>query len=221
MLDWRLGGYAEYVAVSRALCVHKPRSLSISDAAAIPLASMTAWQGLFQYAKLQAGQRVLIHAGSGGVGHFAVQFAAHSGAHVFSTASKDNIEFVRQLGAQQVIDYQAQRFEDEIADIDVVLDLLGGETRRSWQVLRPGGILVSTLGQPDARTAAEHQVRAQGYMTEPNASQLTEIVRLIDEGRVHPVVSKTFGLGEAAEAQSYLEKQHPRGKVVLTSEFSA
>jgi NADPH:quinone reductase-like Zn-dependent oxidoreductase len=216
LLDWHLGGYAEYVALPLALCVPKPPNLSMVEAAAVPLAALTAWQGLFQYGGLAAGQRVLIHAGSGGVGHFAVQFAAQRGAQVLSTASKDNIEFVRKLGAT-VIDYKNQRFETVAADVDVVLDLVGGETReRSWQVLRKGGILVSTLGQPDEREAAQHGVRAKGYMTTPNAAQLAEIGALIESGKVRPCVTKTFRLEEAAAAQRYVEQEHPRGKTVLS-----
>jgi NADPH:quinone reductase-like Zn-dependent oxidoreductase len=217
LLDWNLGGYAEYVTLPLALCVPKPSNVSTVEAAAVPLAALTAWQGLFQYAALAAGQRVLIHAGSGGVGHFAVQFAAQRGAEVLSTASKENIEFVRKLGATTVIDYKNQRFESAAADVDVVFDLVGGETReRSWQVLRKGGILVSTLGQPDEREAAKHGVRAKGYMTTPNAAQLAEIGSLIDSGKVRPCVTKTFGLDEAAAAQVYVEKEHPRGKTVLS-----
>jgi NADPH:quinone reductase-like Zn-dependent oxidoreductase len=216
LLDWDLGGYAEYVVLARTLCVPKPKNLSMVEAAAIPLAAMTAWQGLFQYGGLSSGQRVLIHAGSGGVGHFAVQFAAQCGAEVMSTASADNIEFVRHLGATTVIDYKTQRFEDAAADVDVVFDLLGGDTReRSWQVLRKGGILVSTLGQPDPREAATRGVRATGYTTEPNAAQLAEIGSLVEGGKVRPFVSKTFGLDAAAAAQLYVEKEHARGKTVL------
>jgi NADPH:quinone reductase-like Zn-dependent oxidoreductase len=217
LLDWDVGGYAEYVTLPKALCVAKPKNLSRVEAASIPLAAMTAWQGLFQYAELKRGQRVLIHAGSGGVGHFAVQFAAVRGAHVVSTASGENLDFVRQLGAETVIDYKKQLFEQEVSDIDVVFDLVGGETRaRSWQTLRQGGILVSTLGQPDEADAAKHRVRSKGYMTAPDAAQLTEIVSLIDQGKIRPVVTKTFRLDEAAAAQEYVQKQHPRGKTVLS-----
>lgn len=216
LLNWDLGGYAQFAALPRTLCVPKPRNMTAVDAAAIPLAAMTAWQGLFEYGQLQAGQKVLVHAGSGGVGHFAVQFAASRGARVTSTASHDNLEFVRELGADVVIDYASQRFEQLTSGFDVVLDLLGGETRaRSWGVLRRGGILVSTLGQPDEAEAAKHGVRAKGYMTQPNASQLSEIVGLIEQQKVRAVITKTFGLEEAAAAHRYLEKEHPRGKVVL------
>jgi NADPH:quinone reductase-like Zn-dependent oxidoreductase len=178
---------------------------------------MTAWQGLFQYGHLQKGQRVLIHAGAGGVGHFAVQLAAVCGADVISTAAGRNLGFVRELGAEQVIDYTGQRFEDEVSDVDVVFDLVGGETReRSWKVLRQGGILVSTVGQPDEVTAKAHRVRARGYMTAPNASQLEEIASLLESGKVRVEVTKVFSLDEAAAAQSFVEKDHPRGKIVLS-----
>jgi NADPH:quinone reductase-like Zn-dependent oxidoreductase len=216
LLSWELGGYAEFAALPKSLCVRKPRNLGAADAASIPLAAMTAWQGLFDYGQLQAGQKVLIHAGSGGVGHFAVQLAAARGAHVLSTASRDNLDFVRQLGAELVIDYTSQRFEELVSDCDMVLDLLGGDTRkRSWDVLRRGGILVSTLGQPDEAEAAKHGVRAKGYMTQPDAAQLADIVGLVEQQKVRPMVTKTFGLDEAAAAHRFLETQHPRGKVTF------
>jgi NADPH:quinone reductase-like Zn-dependent oxidoreductase len=217
LLEWTQGAYAEFVALPRALCILKPRTLSMDEAAAVPLAAMTAWQGLFQYGHLQKGQRVLIHAGAGGVGHFAVQFAAVCGADVFATASAKNLGFVRELGAEKVIDHTGQRFEDEVSDVDVVFDLVGGETRdRSWKVLRPGGILVSTLGQPDEAKAKAHRVLARGYMTAPNASQLEEIASLLEAGKVRVAVTRVFPLDEAAAAQAFVEKDHPRGKTVLS-----
>ena len=213
LLGWELGGYADFVAVPKSLCVREPRNLSAADAASIPLAAMTAWQGLFDCGQLQTGQKVLIHAGSGGVGHFAVQLAASRGAHVTSTASRDNLDFVRQLGAEVVIDYTSQRFEELVSDCDVVLDLLGGDTRkRSWGVLRRGGILVSTLGQPDESEAAKHGVRANGYMTQPNASQLADIVGLIEQHKVRPVVTKTFGLDRGRCGASFSRDAAPSGQ---------
>jgi NADPH:quinone reductase-like Zn-dependent oxidoreductase len=217
LLNWDAGGYADYVALPRSLCVPKPTVLSLDEAAGVPLAALTAWQGLFDQGRLKRGQRVLIHAGAGGVGHFAVQFAAQCGALVFSTASADNLGFLAELGATHVFDYKRQRFEEEAAEIDLVLDLVGGETRdRSWRVLRRGGTLVSTLGQPDQRIAAKHEVQAKGYMTVPKAQQLKEIVELIETRKVRVVLSKAFPLRDAAAAQEYLEMDHPRGKVVLS-----
>jgi len=216
LLEWQQGGYAEFVVLPRALCILKPRALSMEEAAAVPLAAMTAWQGLFQHGELQSGQRVLIHGGAGGVGHFAVQFAALRGAEVISTASSVDMEFVRSLGAARLIDHRRQRFEDEVEAVDLVLDLVGGEVRdRSWQVLRKGGMLVSTLGPPDELKARELGVRAKGYMTAPNASQLEEIAALLESGKVRAHVAQVFPLEDAGAAQTYAEHQHPRGKVVL------
>ena len=173
LLNWGAGGYAEIVAVPEALCVPKPGNLSAVEAAAVPLAAMTAWQGLFDHGQLQKGQRVLIHAGSGGVGHFAVQLAATRGSTVISTASKDNLDFVKSLGAETVIDYQSQRFEDVVSEVDVVFDLVGGETReRSWKVLRCGGFLVSTLGQPRESGAGDLKPR-QGVSRQQEAIPAT------------------------------------------------
>jgi NADPH:quinone reductase-like Zn-dependent oxidoreductase len=216
LLDWTLGGYAEYVALPAALCAPKPKSLSTLESSAVPLAALTAWQGIFDNGGLESEQKILVHAGAGGVGHFAIQFAKARGAYVFATAAAENIDFVRKLGADVVIDYKAQRFEDAAKDLDVVFDLIGGETReRSWQTLRRGGILVSTLGQPDEAKANQHGVRAKGYMAQPNTGQLIEIGQLIDSKKVRPTVTRSFPLEAAREAQIYLEKSHPRGKVVL------
>jgi NADPH:quinone reductase-like Zn-dependent oxidoreductase len=216
MLGWEVGSYAEYAAVQSGLCVPKPENLTAVEAGAVPLAGMTAWQGLFEYGALTAGQRVLIHAGAGGVGHFAIQFAKARGVEVTTTANAANLAFVRSLGADVAIDYEHQKFEDQVRDVDVVFDLLGGETReRSWQTLKRGGILVSTVGQPDEATAVRHGVRAKGYTARPNREQLIEIVKLITTGKVRPTVSKTFTLAAAADGQRFLEQAHPRGKVVL------
>jgi NADPH:quinone reductase-like Zn-dependent oxidoreductase len=217
LLDWTLGGYAEYVALPAAWCAPQPKSLNPLESAAVPLAALTAWQGLFDNGGLGSGQKILVHAGAGGVGHFAIQLAKARGAYVFATAAAENIDFVRKLGADVVIDYKAQRFEDTAKDLDVVFDLIGGETReRSWQTLRRGGILVSTLGQPDEATASQYGVRAKGYTAQPNTGQLVEIGQLIDSKKLRPTVTRHFPLEAAREAQIYLEDSHPRGKVVLS-----
>jgi NADPH:quinone reductase-like Zn-dependent oxidoreductase len=219
LLDWSLGGYAQYVAVSGSLCSRKPAKLDAVASASVPLAGLTAWQGLFDHGGLRQGQSVLIHAGSGGVGHFAVQFAKERGARIFATASAANLDYVSSLGADVVIDYKRQKFEQVAKDIDVVFDLIGGDTRqRSWQVLKRGGILVSTLGQPEAEQAAKFGVRAAGYVAQPNPSQLNEIRDLIDAGKVSPTLTKSFSLEAAAEAHKYLEKEHPRGKIAFSIE---
>jgi NADPH:quinone reductase-like Zn-dependent oxidoreductase len=221
LLDWNLGGYAEFASLPAALCAPKPATLPIMESAAVPLAALTAWQGIFDHGELQRGQTILIHGGSGGVGHFAIQFAKNRGAHVLATAAKGDADFVRRLGADVVIDYTSQRFEEVASDVDVVYDLVGGDTReRSWRTLRRGGILVSTLGQPEESNAQNYAVRAKGYVTQPNRAQLMRISRLIDAKRVRPAIHRTFPLEAAREAQSFLEESHPRGKIVLTVDSS-
>jgi NADPH:quinone reductase-like Zn-dependent oxidoreductase len=216
MLDGGPGGYAEYVTVRAELVAPKPDHLDYRAAAAVPLAGLTAWQGLFDHGHLQAGQRVLIHGGAGGVGHLALQFAKASGATVATTVATGDVEFVKNLGADQVIDYTRQRFEDEVHDVDLVLDLIAGDTQeRSWAVLKDGGSMISSLAKPSEAKAREHHARAASFVAHPDRGELIEIGRLIDEGRVHPHVAAVFELAEAAEAQKQLERHHAQGKVVL------
>jgi NADPH:quinone reductase-like Zn-dependent oxidoreductase len=216
MLDGGPGGYAEYVTVEAGLVAPKPGQLDYRAAAAVPLAGLTAWQGLFDHGHLQAGQRVLIHGGAGGVGHLAIQFAKARGATVATTVASQDIDFVKHLGADQVIDYTRERFEDEVRDMDLVLDLIAGETQeRSWTVLKEGGTMISSLAPPSETKAREHRARAAHFVAHPDRAELIEIGRLIDDGRVHPHVSAVFELKEAAEAQVQLERHHAQGKVVL------
>ena len=211
------GTFAEYTVAKMGEPAPKPAQATNLDAAAVPLAGLTAWQGLFDHGGLKPGQRVLIHGGAGGVGHFAIQFAKVRGAAVLTTVSGQDIAFARELGADQPIDYKTQRFEDIARDIDLVFDLVGGETQdRSWSVLKPGGILVCTVGQPPQDMAARYKVRAVGYRAQPNPAELSEIGRLIDDDKVHPVVSATFPLAQVREAEELLEHGHVRGKIVLT-----
>jgi NADPH:quinone reductase-like Zn-dependent oxidoreductase len=210
------GGYAEYAVVKVTEAAPKPASLDVIQAGAVPLAALTAWQGLFKYGNLKQGQRLLIHGGSGGVGHFAIQFAKSKGALVTTTVSAPHVEFVRRLGADQVIDYQAQRFEDLVCDVDLVFDLVGGQIQdRSWQVLKKGGALVSTVNEPSKEKAAACGVRALRYTVTESGEDLAAIGELIDGGKVKPVVTKIFQLNDAAAAQEFLEHVHPVGKVVL------
>lgn len=217
MLDFmRDGAYAEYVASPVQNLALKPDSIDHILASAVPLTSLTAWQALFEAADLRSGQTVLIHAASGGVGHFAVQFARWKGAHVIGTASAANENFLRDLGADQVIDYHTTRFEEAVQDVDVVLDTIGGDTQeRSWRVLKKGGILVSTLGISSQEAAGKHGVRGEGIMVHADTAQLERIAALIDEGNLKPAVSTVLPLSEAARAHELSQSGHVRGKIVL------
>ncbi len=212
------GGQARYVVVKAVELTAAPQSIDLIHAAGVPLAAITAWQGLFDHGGLGAGQRVLIHGGAGGVGHLAIQLAKAKGATVLTTASEHDLDFVRELGADMAIDYKNERFEDVARDIDVVFDLIGGETQdRSWAVLREGGIMVSTLQEPDKAKAAAHKARtAPRYTAQPNAAQLKDVADLIDAGKVKVVVSETYPLDDVATAHERLEDAHVRGKIVLT-----
>ncbi len=210
------GGYAEHAVVDQDAIANKPSELDDVHATAIPLAGQTAWQGLFRHGRLQAGQSVLIHGGSGGVGHFAIQFAKAKGARVLTTVSTDNVAFARELGADIVIDYKTQRFEDHASDLDMVFDLIDGETReRSWGLLRKGGVLVSTLTEPSQDKAKQFGVRAQRYTVEADGAELAEIADLVSSGKVKPHVQKTFALNAAADALASVEQGHSVGKIVL------
>lgn len=210
------GSYAECVVLKRDEWAPRPTLLDHAHAAAVPLAALTAWQGLFDHGELRKGQRVLIHGGAGGVGHMAIQFARHAGAYITVTASARDLDFVRELGADEAIDYRGERFEERVKNIDLVYDLIGGDTReRSFQVLRRGGIMVSTVGDPSKEKATEFGVRVVGYMARSDADQLAQIGHLIDDGEVRINIAKTFTLDEAAAAQDFLENGHVRGKVVL------
>ena len=214
---FRDGGAAEYVAVRAADLAPKPRSLEHASAAATPLSALTAWQALFDQGQLTPGQRVLIHGAAGGVGSFAVQLARWRGAHVIGTASAHNGDFVRKLGADEVIDRGATPFETVARDVDVVLDTVGGTvTERSWSVLRPNGLLVTIVRPPSSEWAAGHTATGVFFIVEPRRAQLNELSRLIDAGTVRPIVEAVLPLNRAREAYERGIKDHPRGKLVLT-----
>lgn len=213
----RGGAYAEYAAVPVDALALKPTTLGFVQAASIPIVAMTAWQGLFDMGGLTAGQTVLIHGAAGGVGMFAVQFARAKAARVIATASAEDADFLRTLGADQVIDYQTQRFEEQVSGVDLVLDLIGGDTQaRSWQTLRPDGILVATPGPPDQEAAKQHGVRAAMVMVQPNTTLLGQIGALLERGQVKTLVGATYPLSEAAQGQERSQHGHVRGKIVLT-----
>lgn len=211
------GGYAQFAIATIQEAAPKPHTLDHVHAAAVPLAALTAWQGLIDHGGLEAGQRVLIHGAGGGVGHFAVQFAKLCGAEVIATAATEDLDLVRELGADEVIDYRVTPFQDRVSNVDLILDLVAGETQqRSWSVLREGGTLVSSVGEPSAEQARARHATGKVFMAEPNAAQLREIGSLIDDGRVRVVVSRTMPLAEAREAHEQMETAHNQGKTVLS-----
>jgi NADPH:quinone reductase-like Zn-dependent oxidoreductase len=209
------GGYAEYALARETVVARKPRTLDHVQAAAVPVAGLTAWQALFEVAQLKAGQKVLIHAAAGGVGNFAVQLAKAKGAYVIGTASSKNQTFLRDLGVDQTIDYQKTRFEEVVRDVDVVLDTVGGDTlERSFKVLK-SGILVSLVQPPSPESAAKYGVRAQFYGGHASSSDLAEIAKLIDEGKVKTIVETILPLAEVRRAHELSETGHARGKIIL------
>lgn len=213
------GGYGEKVVLDQQAITRKPSRTDHTHAGAIPLAGQTAWQGLFRHGQLKSGQTVLIHGGSGGVGHFALQFAKAKGARVLTTVSTNNVEFARSLGADVVIDYKTQRFEEHARDLDMVFDLIDGDTReRSWKLLKRGGVLVTTLTEPSQDTARQYGVRALRYTVEANGSELAEIADLVASGKVKPHVQKTFPLERASAAMALVEHGGSVGKIVLSLE---
>ena len=216
------GAYAEVVAVSSLSVTRMPASLDFAHAAGVPTAALTAWGAIVDTARVHDGQRVLIHAGAGGVGHFAVQFASYFGAVVTATCSEQNAWFVQELGAQRVIDYTSERFEEVVSGQDVVIDLIGNvhddTGTRSLDVLRRGGLIVNipTASWPTMQAEAEARgIRATGYSVVPDARSLAVIGRLIDDGAVRVHVERELPLEQGAEAHRLLEAGHVRGKVVL------
>lgn len=215
MNDWYVNGaLAEYCVAPAAALALKSATLKHTQAAAVPISTLTAWQGLFDHGELNAGQRVLIHGGAGGVGAFAVQLAHRHGAHVIATASARNLDFVRELGADEVIDYKAERFEELARDNDVVFDTVGGETlAHSWNVLRPGGRMVTIVGQN--ATESDERTRAALFIVEPNQKQLEEIARLLDAGKIRSFVEAVFPLIQTRDAYERALRGGMRGKVVV------
>jgi NADPH:quinone reductase-like Zn-dependent oxidoreductase len=219
MLDCDRGAYAEYTVASAREIARRPEKLAEKDASTLGVAALTAWQGLFDHGRLKRGQRVLIHGAAGGVGHFAVQFAKIAGATVIATASKRDLKWVTKLGADEVIDYKNQRFEEHTGKIDLVLDLISGETQeRSWAVLKEsGGALVSTLTEPSKAEARRHKARALRMVVKVKGDQLSKIASLVATGRVAVTIAKAFPLKKVGDAHRCLENDHVRGKVILNT----
>ena len=211
-----VGGYATKVVASTERLALVPNKLSPLEAAGVPAAALTAWQALHEHAGVKPGQRVLIHGAAGGVGSMAVQFARIAGANVIGTASSGNLDYVRQLGATQVIDYQTESFEQIVSSVDIVLDLVGGETQdRSWPLLKAGGTLVSPVSPPDAERARLAGVVARHFATRSDGKQLTAIAAHFDSGELRVEVETIFPLSHAADALKKNLTRHARGKVVL------
>jgi NADPH:quinone reductase-like Zn-dependent oxidoreductase len=210
------GGYAEYALAAEREAAPKPKSLTYVEAAAVPIVGLTAWQALVDTAKLSAGQTVLIHGGSGGVGTFAIQIAKARGAKVIATASTANQHLLKELGADIAVDYTKQKFEDLAKDVDVVLDSVGKDTlARSYGVVKKGGFIVSIVARLDRAELDKHGIHGATLSVDPNSEELAEIGKLIDEKKIKVIVSQTFPLSEAVKAQEQAATGHTRGKIVL------
>lgn len=212
----RNGAYAEHVAVREAELAHKPLTISHVESASLPLAGITAWHALFRVGALQPGQRVLVHAASGGVGSLAVQLAKDRGARVIATTSARNRALVESLGADEVIDYRQTSFVHAVRDVDLVFDTLGGDVQEdSWSVLKAGGVLVSIVSPPDAQKAKASGVRGEFLFIEPDAAVLADLARMVEGGRLRPVIGAEFSLDDVARAHALSQSGRAVGKIVL------
>jgi NADPH:quinone reductase-like Zn-dependent oxidoreductase len=210
------GGWAEFAVLAENEAALKPKIATFTDAAAIPLAALTAWQALVENAKLSAGQTVLIQGGSGGVGSFAVQIAKARGARVIATASTANQDLLKQLGADVTIDYTKTKFEEVAKDVDVVLDTVGRDTLvRSYALVKKGGIVTTITARPDQAQLDKYGIRGISIWSRPEGDQLAEITKLIEAGKIKPIVSQVLPLTEAVKAVQQAETHHTRGKLVL------
>ena len=210
------GGWAEYAVLAEGEAAIKPKSLTYVEAAAVPLAALTAWQALIDAAKLSAGQTALIHGGSGGVGSFAIQIAKARSARVIATASMANQDLLKQLGADMAIDYTKIKFEDVAKDVDVVLDPIGRDTlARSYAVVKKGGFIATLVSRPDQAELDKHGIRGASIYSHPDSNELTEITKLIEAKKIKPIVTQVVPLNEAVKAEEQAETHHTRGKIVI------
>jgi NADPH:quinone reductase-like Zn-dependent oxidoreductase len=211
------GAFAEMALTKTESIANKPKRLSHVEAAALPLVGVSAWRALMENIKLSKGQQILIHGGAGGIGSISIQLAKNLGAFVATTASANDKAFVQELGADQVIDYKSQNFEDLLHDYDSVFDTVGGETyKRSFKVLKKGGIIISMLEQPNSELMNQYNVKALFQFTQADRERLTKLAEWVDQSNVKVNVDRTFLLDEAGKALDYQKDVHPRGKVVLT-----
>ena len=212
----RGGGYAEFAVAKESESALKPQNINFEEAAAVPLAATTAWQTLIDSAKIDKGQTVLIHGGSGGVGSFAIQIAKARGARVIATASTAHQQLLKQLGVDQAIDYTTTKFEDVVKDVDVVLNCVRADAlSRSYGVVKKGGIIVSITDEPDQNECARRGIRGTRMGAHPDSRVLEELTKLIEAGKMKPIVSQTFPLAEANKAHEQIETHHTLGKIVL------
>jgi NADPH:quinone reductase-like Zn-dependent oxidoreductase len=210
------GAFAEMALANTESIANKPKRLSHAEAAGLPLVGVSAWQALVENIGLSKGQKILIHGGAGGIGSIAIQLAKYLGADVATTVSINDKQFVQELGADQVIDYKTQTFEDLLHDYDAVFDTVGDETyRRSFKVIKKGGVIVSMLDQPDSELMNQYGVKAIFQFTQADRERLTKLTQWVDENNIRVNVEKTFLLDEAGDALDYQKDVHPRGKVVL------
>jgi NADPH:quinone reductase-like Zn-dependent oxidoreductase len=211
------GAFAELALVNKDNIAHKPKTLDHIEAAALPLVGVSAWQALVEHIGLSREKKILIHGGAGGIGSIAIQLAKHLGVYVATTVSKNDEQFVQELGADQVIDYKTENFEDIVQDYDAVFDTVGGDTyKRSFKVLKKGsGMIVSTLEQPNSELMNQYGIKAVFLFSQVNRQRLTRLAEWIDQNNIRVNIDKTFSLDEAAKALDYQKDGHPRGKVVL------
>lgn len=238
--DLRIGTFAEQIAIDTDDIARKPRSLSFEEAAAVPLVALTAWQALVERADVKPGQKVLVHAGAGGLGSTAIQVAKHLGAHVATTAGTQDIEKVRALGADEIVDYRTTDFADVLSGYDIVLDSLGtASLEKSLTVLKPGGLAISVVGPPDPAFAAQlgqpllkpvlalmsRKIRSRAkklgvrysfLLMKANGTQLETLAALYDDGALRPVLDRTFGFADTIEAVAHVEQGKAKGKIVVT-----
>ena len=210
------GAFAEMALANTESIANKPKRLSHAEAAGLPLVGVSAWQALVENIGLSKGQKILIHGGAGGIGSIAIQLAKYLGADVATTVSINDKQFVQELGADQVIDYKTQTFEDTLHDYDAVFDTVGGETyRRSFKVLKKGGVIVSMLEQPNSELMSQYGIKAIFQFTQVDRERLTKLAQWADQNNIRVNVEKTFSLDEAGKALDYQKDVHPRGKVIL------
>lgn len=210
------GSFAEFVSVDAKAMALKPKNITHVEAGALPLTGVSAWQSLVDHIGISRGEKILIHGGAGGIGSIAIQLSRHLGVYVATTVSAKDMQYVKELGADEAIDYKNQKFEDMLHNYDAVFDTVGSETYiRSFKVLRKGGIIVSMLEQPRPELMEQYGVKAIGQLTQVNSERLSKLAELVDQRVIKVNVGKTFPLEQAGEALVYLQSGHPQGKVVL------